>query len=262
MKTQLEVSHHYGKNYHILSDPFLSSLLALLCSKDTYQPLITDLTKLLYNALIARVVGLEFPQKKCTIKTRMITTHKEAVLKEKLIDFDTRVITVNLARAGIVPSQLCYEFLNHIFKPKYVRQDHIYINRTVDDQSQVIGSQISGFKIGGKLDKAIVLFPDPMGATGGSICETLQLYKSRISGKPLKWIALHLIVTPEYLKKVKTEHPDLIVYGLRLDRGLSSKRILKTVPGTHWNQERGLTQYQYIVPGAGGLGEILNNAFV
>src|SRR3989338_2917140 len=262
MKTQLEVNHHYGGNYHILSDPFLSSLLALLCSKDTYQPLITDFIKLLYNALIARVVGLEFPQKRCMIKTRMYSTHKEAVLKEKLIDFDTRVITVNLARAGIVPSQLCYEFLNHIFKPKYVRQDHIYINRTVDDQSQVIGSQISGYKIGGSLEKSIVLFPDPMGATGGSICETLQLYKSRIPEKPLKWIALHLIVTPEYLKKVKMEHPEVIVYGLRLDRGLSSKRILKTIPGTHWNQEHGLNPYQYIVPGAGGLGEILNNAFV
>ena len=155
MKTQPEIRHHYGENYHILSDPFLSSLLALLCSKDTYQPLITDFIKILYNALIARVVGLEFPQKKCMIKTRMYPSHKEAVLKEKLIDFNTRVVTVNLARAGIVPSQLCYEFLNHIFKPKYVRQDHIYINRTVDDQSQVIGSQISGYKIGGSLDKSI-----------------------------------------------------------------------------------------------------------
>ncbi len=258
----VEIKHTYGKNYHILSDPFLSSLLALLCSKDTHQPLITDLIKLLYNALIARVVGLEFPQKKCVIKTRMHPTHKEAVLKEKLIDFNTRVVTVNLARAGIVPSQLCYEFLNHIFKPRYVRQDHIYINRTVDDQSHVVGSQISGYKIGGSIEKTIVLFPDPMGATGGSICETLQLYKNRVQGNPLKWISLHLIVTPEYLKKVKTEHPHLIVYGLRLDRGLSSKRILKTIPGTYWNQERGLNRYQYIVPGAGGLGEILNNAFV
>ena len=42
----------------------------------------------------------------------------------------------------------------------------------------------------------------------------------------------------------------------------NTKRILKTIPGTHWNQEHGLNPYQYIVPGAGGLGEILNNAFV
>ena len=69
-------------------------------------------------------------------------------------------------------------------------------------------------------------------------------------------------MTPEYLKTVKKEHPDLRVYALRLDRGLSSKRILKTTPGTYWDQEKGLNQFQYIVPGAGGLGELLNNAFV
>ena len=32
--------------------------------------------------------------------------------------------------------------------------------------------------------------------------------------------------------------------------------------GTFWDKEKGLNEYQYIVPGAGGLGEILNNAFV
>lgn len=257
-----QINHRYGKNYHILSDGFLSSLLALLCSKNTEQPLITDLIKLLYQALLMRIVSLEFPQKKEVIETRMSSQHKEAFLKDTFIDFNTRVVTVNLARAGIVPSQLCYEFLNHILKPKFVRQDHIYIARDVAAKGNVTGSSISGYKIGGNIDKAMVLFPDPMGATGGSICATIKLYKQKNLGKPLKWIALHLIVTPEYLRTVKKEHPDLLVYGLRLDRGLSSSKILKTVPGTYWDQERGLNDYQYIVPGAGGLGEILNNAFV
>ena len=32
--------------------------------------------------------------------------------------------------------------------------------------------------------------------------------------------------------------------------------------GTFPEEEKGLTDKQYIVPGAGGVGEILNNAFV
>ena len=258
----LELEHRYGKNYHILNDPFLSTLLALLCSRETRQPLLTDLIKRLYQSLLLYVIGREFPCKNNRVKTRMFRMHKEAVLREKMTDFGIKVVTVDLARAGIVPSQLCYDFLNHFFKPQRVRQDHAYIQRMVNHMGQVTGSHIGGYKIGGPVHDAIVLLPDPMGATGASICETVALYKNKILGKPLKFIALHLIITPEYLKKVKKEHSDLIVYALRLDRGLSSKKILRSAPGTYWHQEKGLNQNHYIVPGAGGLGELLNNSFV
>jgi uracil phosphoribosyltransferase len=42
---------------------------------------------------------------------------------------------------------------------------------------------------------------------------------------------------------------------------LSPADVLQTVPGTRWAEERGLTDHQYIVPGAGGLGEVLNNSW-
>ncbi|MEI8254618.1 MAG: hypothetical protein WCJ30_03005, partial [Deltaproteobacteria bacterium] len=41
-----------------------------------------------------------------------------------------------------------------------------------------------------------------------------------------------------------------------------SPDVLATVPGTHPDRERGLDDRQYIVPGAGGLGELLNNAWI
>ena len=31
--------------------------------------------------------------------------------------------------------------------------------------------------------------------------------------------------------------------------------------GTHWERERGLNEQGYIVPGAGGMGEVLNNSW-
>ena len=70
------------------------------------------------------------------------------------------------------------------------------------------------------------------------------------------------MATPEFIRNVHKEHPDAIIYALRLDRGLSPAKIMQTIPGTHWDEERGLDEHQYIVPGAGGVGEILNNAWV
>jgi len=37
---------------------------------------------------------------------------------------------------------------------------------------------------------------------------------------------------------------------------------LRTIPGTHPEGEFGLDERQYIVPGAGGLGEVINNVYV
>ena len=101
----------------------------------------------------------------------------------------------------------------------------------------------------------------PMGATGGSICLAMDEYK-KVAGKPRKIICAHLIVTPEYLKRVTTQHPGAVIYALRLDRGLSPEEVFDTVPGTHWDKERGLDDKQYIVPGGGGFGELMNNAYV
>ena len=69
-------------------------------------------------------------------------------------------------------------------------------------------------------------------------------------------------IVEEFVKRITTDHPNTIIYGLRLDRGLSSDEILQSVLGTNWDKEVGLNDLQYIVPGAGGVGEILNNSFV
>jgi uracil phosphoribosyltransferase len=255
-----ELEHKYGTNVHILSDPFLLSHLARLCSEETTQPVINELITTIYSSLLELAVNCEFPTKRTAMRTRMASMHPEAVYQGPLIDPETPVVTVNLARAGTLPSHICYTALNYFMDPKKVRQDHISIGRTTDQQEKVTGSLVSGHKIGGTVDRSIVLFPDPMGATGGTLAEALSLYKRQ--GKALKYIALHCIVTPEYLRKIQATHPDLSVYAVRLDRGLSAPDVLDSIPGTHWDKERGLNDKHYIVPGGGGFGEILNNAYV
>ena len=255
-----ETEHRYGPKVHILSDPFLLSYLAHLCSEGTKQPLVNELVTTIYSSLLKIVVNHEFPTRQASMRTRMATHHPEAVYQGPIISPDTPVVSVNLARAGTLPSHICYTALNYFMNPDQVRQDHISIGRTTDEQEKVTGSKVSGHKIGGTVDGAIVLFPDPMGATGGTLVEAIDLYKTH--GRALKYIALHCIITPEYIKAVHAKHPDLDIYAVRLDRGLSKPEILKTVPGTHWDQEKGLNQKHYIVPGGGGFGEILNNAYV
>ena len=108
----------------------------------------------------------------------------------------------------------------------------------------------------------MVLFPDPMGATGGSLSTAISLYKHKVPGTMRKVICAHLIVTPEYLRRLQADHPDVAIYALRLDRGMSPPEVFGTLPGEKWDQERGLDDRQYIVPGGGGMGEVMNNAWV
>ncbi len=251
--------HFYGKNVHIVSSPITHSWLARLGSPSTEQPLIDELVIMLYQHLFDVVADSAFPKKRMQIETRMKMAHPEGVLDQDFIEAETSAVSVGLARAGTLPSHICYRKMNILLNPKLVRQDHFYISRVVNEKNEVTGVSVAGSKIGGGVDNSIVLFPDPMGATGSTIVEAVRHYKTL--GKPKALIAMHLIVTPEYLAKVTSECPELQVFTLRLDRGLSSSEVLQEIPGKRWKEEKGLNSHHYIVPGAGGLGEILNNSY-
>jgi uracil phosphoribosyltransferase len=216
---------------------------------------------MLYGHLFDFVADLFFPRKKVLIETRMKPSHPEAIYEGEVINPEVPCVTVDLARAGTFPSHLFYQKLNYLMNPEVVRQDHFYVARNCDPSGKVVGVNVSGSKIGGRVDHAIVLFPDPMVATGGTIIEVTNHYKNKVGGVPRLMVAIHLIVTPEYLLNVTQNCPDLKVVALRLDRGLSPEHVLSEEPGRLWNQEIGLNHHQYIVPGAGGLGEILNNSY-
>lgn len=257
-----EIEHRYGPNVHILASPYLLSQLATLCAKGTIQPQINRLVASIYVELVKTVLDAEFPRKDVSVPTRMIDSNPRGIFHGQVIDPQVRVVTVNIARAGTLPSQVTFDLLNTLFDPTRVRQDHIVMSREIDDAHQVVGSSIGGAKIGGDVDDSFVLFPDPMGATGGSIATAIRTYKERVSGAPRRFICVHLIVTPEYIRRVRQDHPEAAIYAVRLDRGLSPSEVFDTVPGTLWEKERGLDDRQYIVPGGGGFGEIMNNASV
>lgn len=257
-----EIEHLYGERVHILANPFLLSHLATLCHHRTTQPAVNRLASILYRDLVHAVVNQEFPRQVVRVETRMLEHTPHGVYEGQVIDRSTEAVAVNIARAGTLPSQIAFDGLNEILDPEGVRQDHFVMARTVDQDDHVTGASIGASKIGGGVGGRFVLFPDPMGATGSSLSQAVSTYKNDVDGTPRGLIAIHLIVTPEYIKRITTEHPDVVVYALRLDRGLSDEAVLRTVPGTFWDREKGLNEKGYIVPGAGGLGEVMNNSWV
>jgi uracil phosphoribosyltransferase len=257
-----QIKHHYGNNIHLLKDPYLLTLLEKIGHTNTTQPLLTEYVKKAYNHLFMQIAASEFVKQKVCSHTRMIEHHSEGIYDGEIIDQNIKVVCVDLARAGMIPSQLIYSELNYLLNPKNIRQDHFYAARTVNQKGEVIGVDISGSKIGGDVDDAYVILPDPMGATGGTISEAIKHYKEKVKGKAKKYITAHLIITPEYIQRIQKEHPDVVVFSIRLDRGLSDAKALLSEPGEFPELERGLNHHQYIVPGAGGVGELLNNSFV
>lgn len=257
-----ELPHRYGPQVHLVGTPLLLSQLATLCSKGVVQPEFNRLVASLYSDLVKQVINAEFPRQFVALPTRMIDSTPLGLYQGEVLDPQVRAVTVNIARAGTLPSQVAYDLLNTTLTPSLVRQDHLIMSRMLDAAQTVVGAQIGGAKIGGDVDDAFLLFPDPMGATGGSLSTAISLYKEKVAGKARRILCLNLIVTPEYLRRMTQDHPDVGIYALRLDRGLSPPEVFGTVPGEHWAIERGLSDQQYIVPGGGGFGELMNNAFV
>lgn len=257
-----EIDHRYGDNVHVLADPLALTLLARLSAKGVFQPEVSRLCAHLYRALIQTVLAAEFPRRPTVTQTRMFDVTPHGIWTGETLAIDTTTVVVALARAGLLPAQITYDFLNEVLAPASVRQDHLSLGRQTDHAGRVTGAALGAAKIGGSIDDAILLIPDPMGATGTTVTTALGHYHGAIQGRARKVIAMHLIVTPEYLRTLQQRHPDVIVYAWRLDRGLSPPDVLQTIPGTRWGEERGLDDHHYIVPGAGGLGEVLNNSFV
>jgi uracil phosphoribosyltransferase len=256
-----ELEHRYGPRVHLLDNLYLLTALSRLCGKRIRHPELTATLRRVYQIMLANVAGHDLPRVEIEEPTRMSDLHpREGVYRGPVLDPATRIVIVDIIRAGIVPSQVCFEMLTAVLPEENVRLDHLNMARKSDAQGHVIGVDLSGSKIGGTVDGAILLMPDPMGATGATTIRAVQHYCEHF-GKPARIVAMPMIATPEYLRAVLGAFDDLVVYAARLDRGLSPAAVLAALPGERWAEERGLNEHGYIVPGAGGMGEVLNNAW-
>lgn len=254
--------HHFGPNLLLHAWPYPLSLLARLGHPDTRQPEIGTLCRRLFEYLFDQVASSELDAEIGDADTRMTALHPGQRYHGPLLQRRQKVVVVDVARAGIVPAQIFYERFNEVLDPELVRQDHLFVSRTLGTGGQVTGAAVAASKIGGPLDGSLLFVPDPMGATGGSFKEAMSHYARVGVGAPRRVVCVHLIVTPEYVRAVHAADPEVRIHAIRLDRGFSTPEALARRPGELADQERGLDEHQYIVPGAGGLGEVLNNAWV
>jgi uracil phosphoribosyltransferase len=254
--------HAFGPNLRLHGNPYALSMLARLGSPDCTQPEVGRLATRLFEVLFRQVADEELAHGVSRVPTRMTAVHPAHAYEGVLIPRAQKVVVVDVARAGILGSQLFYERFNELLDPHGVRQDHMFVSRSTDEDGRVTGAAVAGAKIGGQVDDALLVIPDPMGATGGSLVEVLDHYARIGAGRPRRAVFVHLIVTPEYVRRVHAAYPDVRIHAVRLDRGFSTPEALDSLPGALPAQERGLDGHQYIVPGAGGLGEVLNNSWV
>lgn len=77
---QLSVLDHlYPKNVHLLSNPYLLTILGRLCQKETTQPLFNQYISLLYQSMMQIVINDQFVKSLQTFPTRMIDIQPEGV---------------------------------------------------------------------------------------------------------------------------------------------------------------------------------------
>src|SRR3954447_21730168 len=109
----------------------------------------------------------------------MVIKSPEAVYRGIALDSSTKCVTVGIARAGTMPSQVVYDLLNEVLDPSGVRQDHLFMSRATDTEGRVTGATWHDAKIGRDVEGRILLFPDPMGATGSSMISALTHYRTK-----------------------------------------------------------------------------------
>ncbi|MFW5888015.1 MAG: hypothetical protein ACOCUH_04385, partial [Bacteriovoracia bacterium] len=107
-----QVDHRYGEKVRICYDPSMLSLLAKLSSSESSQPLINIYVEKMYQYLIQEVLNYTWPIEQTIRPTRMIDAHPEGNYCGPILNETQKIISVSLARAGILPSQTCYNFLN------------------------------------------------------------------------------------------------------------------------------------------------------
>ena len=256
-----ELEHRYGDRVHVLDNVYLLSALARIGSPDVAHRDLMALLRSVYQTLLSTACGRELPRVDAEVATRMSASDPaRGVYRGPILDPSVRIVVVDVIRAGIVPSQVCFELLTGVFGERCLRLDHLTMSRRSDDHGAVVGVDLHGSKIGGTVEGAYLVLPDPMGATGSTTIRALEHYVANF-GTPEKIVALPMIATPEYLRAVLEAFENLVVYTARLDRGMSDPEVLAAVPGTYWDREKGLDEKCYIVPGAGGMGEVINNSW-
>lgn len=235
MSTHTANENGNNSNVHTSRNALVWTWLAHLCTKGTPRREIFTLLRHIYWDLFGWVMAAEFP------KTELVvTTNMGAELRGIGIKAEVPVTIVDVIRAGMRPAAICHEILleSGVIDEHLVHEHHITAARKAGEHDEVVGVDVDYAKADEPVKPgSIVIFPDPMLATGTTLREIISRYKEKFPGCVDKFIVVSMIATPFGIENIHSVHPEVVIYAGRMDPELTAKG--------------------YIVPGAGGVGELL-----
>ena len=136
--------HAFGPNLTLHGSAYALSLLARLGHPDVHQPEVGRLATRCFELLFREVVDAELGTQHARVPTRMTAVHPEHAYEGAVVDRGQKVVVVDVARAGILGSQVFYDRFNELLEPAGVRQDHLFVSRSTDASGAVTGAAVTG----------------------------------------------------------------------------------------------------------------------
>jgi uracil phosphoribosyltransferase len=195
------------KNLILIEHPLVKKDISILRDKktntETFRAAVTRISNIL-----AVEISTTFSLKNIKVKTPLEET--------KGYQLKNRIVLIPVLRAGL---GMVDGFLQLIPDAKL---GHIGLERnetTLKPSSYYLKTPRS-------LGKAEVILLDPMLATGGSASAAISTLKKR-GAKNILFACL--LAAPEGVKRISTDHPEIIIFSAALDRQLSKKGYI--LPG-------------------------------
>lgn len=180
-----------------------------------FRHTIKEITKLLLNEAL----------KDMPTKAKKIATW-QGEMEVECID-ESSIMVVSVLRAALPMHDAVIETVNNaasgflgIKRDEKTHQSKLYYDRTGDCSGKT------------------VILVDTMVATGGSVCDAIDIVKQK-GAKTIK--TLHVIGSPEGIKQIEERHGDVEIFIAQIDRGLDENK--------------------YIIPGLGDAGDRAYNTF-
>ncbi len=194
-------------NLVVFDHPLIQHKLSYLRdSMTTHRP---------FRALLYQIAGLMVFEVTRSLPTRSldVQTPMEVTRGERL---DGRITVVPVLRSGLGMAEGVLEMMPEarvghlgLARDEATLQPRVYLNRLPRD-----------------LDAGPVLLVDPMLATGGSASEAVSILK-KAGARDVRMICL--VASPEGVRRMGSDHPDVTVYAAALDRALNERGFI--VPG-------------------------------
>ncbi len=200
--------------FHLVDHPLIQHKLTIMRSKDTASK---DFRQLLdeISMLMGYEITRDLPLEDVEVETPICKTVRKRLAGKKLA-----IVPILRAGLGMVDG------LQRLVPS--ARVGHIGLYR--DPETHLPVEYYS--KLPSEIGERQVIIVDPMLATGGSAVDAISLVKAKGATNIL---FMCLVASPEGVKKVQEEHPDVDIFCAALDDGLN--------------------EHAYIVPGLGDAGD-------